>query len=350
MGPCAGGAVYSPALTDFIIMVRSAYMFVTGPEVVKEVTEENVTFEDLGGAEIHNKKSGVAHFIADDEQECFVILRNLLSFLPSNNLENPPRAVSKDDPKREAESLSSMMPSSPNRPYSMETVIKKIIDDANFLEVQKYWAGNITVGFARLDGHSVGVVANNPEYLAGVLDIDACDKACRFVRFCDCFNIPLVALVDVPGFLPGTNQEWGGIIRHGAKLLYAFSEATVPKLTVIIRKAYGGAYDVMNSKHLGADYNFAWPNAEIAVMGPEGACNIIFKQQIQKSSDQLKKRDELAEQYRLKFANPYIAASKGYIDDVIEPRETRIRLISALKAINRKREERPRRKHGNIPV
>jgi propionyl-CoA carboxylase beta chain len=350
MGPCAGGAVYSPALTDFIIMVRSAYMFVTGPEVVKEVTEENVTFEDLGGAEIHNKKSGVAHFIADDEQECFVILRNLLSFIPSNNLENPPRVVSKDDPKREDESLNSIMPSSPNRPYSMETVIEKIIDDANFLEVQKYWAGNIMVGFARLDGNSVGIVANNPEYLAGVLDIDACDKACRFVRFCDCFNIPLVALVDVPGFLPGTNQEWGGIIRHGAKLLYAFSEATVPKLTVIVRKAYGGAYDVMNSKHLGADYNFAWPTAEIAVMGPEGACNIIFKQQIQKSSDQLKKRDELAEQYRLKFANPYIAASKGYIDDVIEPRETRTRLISALKAVYRKREERPRRKHGNIPV
>jgi propionyl-CoA carboxylase beta chain len=350
MGPCAGGAVYSPALTDFIIMTRSAYMFITGPEVVKEVTEEKVTFEDLGGAEIHNKKSGVAHFIADNEQECFTILRSLLSFIPSNNLENPPRAITKDDPKRKNESLNSFLPSNPNRPYSMETIIKQVVDDATFLEVQKYWAGNIIVGFARLDGNSVGVIANNPEYLAGVLDIDACDKACRFVRFCDCFNIPLITLVDVPGFLPGTNQEWGGIIRHGAKLLYAFSEATVPKLTVITRKAYGGAYDVMNSKHLGADYNFAWPKAEIAVMGPEGACNIIFKQLIQQSDNPQKKRAELAEQYRLKFANPYIAASKGYIDNVIEPEETRTRLISALKTIIRKREVRPRRKHGNIPV
>jgi propionyl-CoA carboxylase beta chain len=350
MGPCAGGAVYSPALTDFVIMIKSAYMFVTGPEVVKEVTEENVTFEDLGGAEIHNKRSGVAHFIANDEIECFTILRNLLSFIPSNNLENPPRAVSNDDPKREDKSLNSILPSSPNRPYSMETIIKKIFDDNNFLEVQKYWANNIIIGFARLDGNSVGVVANNPGCLAGVLDIDACDKACRFVRFCDCFNIPLVALVDVPGFLPGTNQEWGGIIRHGAKLLYAFSEATVPKLTVITRKAYGGAYDVMNSKHIGADYNFAWPNAEIAVMGPEGASNIIFKHVIQQSQNQQKTRAELAEEYRSKFANPYIAASKGYIDDVIEPKETRTRLISALNAIIRKREERPRRKHGNIPV
>lgn len=350
MGPCAGGAVYSPALTDFVIMIKSAYMFITGPEVVKEVTEENVTFEDLGGAEIHNKKSGVAQFIADNEQECFGILRNLLSFFPSNNLENPPRAVTKDDPNRQDKSLNSFLPSSPHRPYSMETIIKKIIDDSNFLEVHRYWASNIIVGFARLDGNSVGIVANNPENLAGVLDIDACDKACRFVRFCDSFNIPLVALVDVPGFLPGTVQEWGGIIRHGAKLLYAFSEATVPKLTVITRKAYGGAYDVMNSKHLGADYNFAWPKAEIAVMGPEGACSIIFKQKIQQSQDHEKKRTELAEQYRLKFANPYIAASKGYIDDVIEPSETRTRLIASLKAIIRKREERPRRKHGNIPV
>jgi acetyl-CoA carboxylase carboxyltransferase component len=350
MGPCAGGAVYSPALTDFIIMTRSAYMFVTGPEVVKEVTDEKVTFEDLGGAEIHNKKSGVAHFIANNEQECFTILRGLLSFIPSNNLENPPHAVTKDDPKRKIESLNSFLPSNPNRPYNMKTIIKEIVDDSNFLEVQEYWATNIIVGFARLDGNSVGVVANNPEYLAGVLDIDACDKACRFVRFCDCFNIPLVTLVDVPGFLPGTNQEWGGIIRHGAKLLYAFSEATVPKLTVITRKAYGGAYDVMNSKHLGADYNFAWPKAEIAVMGPEGACNIIFKQLIQQSDDHQKKRAELAQQYRLKFANPYIAASKGYIDNVIEPDETRMHLIAALKAIIKKREERPRRKHGNIPV
>jgi acetyl-CoA carboxylase carboxyltransferase component len=350
MGPCAGGAVYSPALTDFIIMVKSAFMFVTGPEVVKEVTEENVTFEDLGGAEIHNKKSGVAHFIADNEQECFEILRNLLSFIPANNLENPPHVLTKDDPKRQDEDLNSFLPANPHKPYSMVTIIKKIIDDSNFLEVHRYWANNIIVGFARLDGNSVGIIANNPESLAGVLDIDACDKACRFVRFCDSFNIPLVALVDVPGFLPGTAQEWGGIIRHGAKLLYAFSEATVPKLTVITRKAYGGAYDVMNSKHLGADYNFAWPKAEIAVMGPEGACSIIFKQKISQSQDQQKMRTKLADQYRLKFANPYIAAAKGYIDDVIEPSETRTRLTTALRAINRKREERPRRKHGNIPV
>jgi acetyl-CoA carboxylase carboxyltransferase component len=325
-------------------------MFITGPEVVREVTKEKVSFDELGGAQVHNEKSGVAHFLAEDEQECFRILRKLLSFIPSNNLENPPRIVPKDDPKRHDEELNSILPPNPNRSYEMEVVIRKIVDNGDFLEVQKYWARNIIVGFARLDGNSVGIVANNPEILAGVLDIDSCDKAARFVRFCDCFNIPLIALVDVPGFLPGTNQEWGGIIRHGAKLLYAFSEASVPKLTVIVRKAYGGAYDVMNSKHIRADCNFAWPNAEIAVMGPEGACNIIFKHEILESKNQEKKRAELVEIYKKKFANPYIAVSKGYIDDVIEPKETRERLISALMATYRKREERPRRKHGNMPV
>lgn len=350
MGPCAGGAVYSPAITDFIIMTKSSFMFVTGPEVVKEVTKENVSFDDLGGAQIHNEKSGVAHFLAEDEQECFRILHTLLSFIPSNNLEIPPRMDTKDDPLRENDELNFFLPSSHTKPYDMESLIRKVIDNGDFLEVQKYWAKNIIIGFARLDGNSIGIVANNPEVLAGVLDINSCDKATRFVRFCDCFNIPLVALVDVPGFLPGTDQEWGGIIRHGAKLLYAFSEATVPKLTIIIRKAYGGAYCVMNSKHIGADYNFAWPNAEIAVMGPEGACDIIFKTEIANSSKPNEKKVELVEQYRTKFSNPYIAASKGYIDDVIEPIETRKRLISALHSIYRKREEGPRRKHGNIPM
>ena len=350
LGPCAGGAVYSPAITDFIIMSKSAFMFVTGPDVVKEVTKEDISYADLGGADVHNKKSGVAHFLAEDENDCFTILRKLLSFIPANNLEDPPRTVSNDDPDRQDEELDSVLPANSNRPYDMISIIRKIIDNGDFLEVQRHWAKNIIVGFARLDGNSVGIIANNPEVLAGVLDIDSCDKAARFVRFCDCFNIPLVALVDVPGFLPGTNQEWGGIIRHGAKLLYAFSEATVPKLTVITRKAYGGAYCVMNSKHIGADYNFAWPTAEIAVMGPEGACNIIFRKEISGTPDPEKKREEMVHDYRQQFANPYIAASKGYIDIVIEPKETRKRLISALRAIYRKRIERPRRKHGNIPM
>jgi acetyl-CoA carboxylase carboxyltransferase component len=350
MGPCAGGAVYSPAITDFIIMTRSAFMFVTGPDVVKEVTKEDVSFSELGGAEVHNVKSGVAHFLAEDEQDCFAILRKLLSFIPLNNLEDPPRIVPRDDPARQDEELDSVLPSSPNKPYDMGAVIRKIVDNGEFLEVQRHWAKNIVIGFARLDGNPVGIISNNPEVLAGVLDIDSCDKATRFVRFCDCFNIPLVTLVDVPGFLPGTGQEWGGIIRHGAKLLYAYSEATVPKLTVITRKAYGGAYCVMNSKHIGADYNFAWPTAEIAVMGPEGACNIIFRKEISDSKNPREKREELVQDYKERFSNPYIAASKGYIDVVIEPKETRPRLISALKAIHRKRVERPRRKHGNIPV
>lgn len=350
MGPCAGGAVYSPAITDFIIMTKSSFMFVTGPEVVKEVTNENVTFEELGGSDVHNVKSGVAHFLAEDEQDCFKILRSLLSFLPSNNLENPPKIDSKDDPSRRVEELDSILPSSPNIPYNMETVIKKIVDNGFFLEVQKHWSRNIIIGFARLDGNPVGIVANNPEVLAGVLDINSCDKGTRFVRFCDCFNVPLIALVDVPGFLPGTDQEWGGIIRHGSKLLYAFSEATVPRFTVITRKAYGGAYCVMNSKHIGADYNFAWPTAEIAVMGAEGACSIISKNEIAESQNPVDKKSELVEKYRMKFSNPYIAASKGFLDDVIEPNETRYRLISAFRAIYRKREERSKRKHGNIPV
>jgi propionyl-CoA carboxylase beta chain len=350
LGPCAGGAVYSPAITDFIIMTKSAYMFVTGPDVVKEVTKENVSFTDLGGAYVHNEKSGVAHFLAEDEQDCFMILRKLLSFIPSNNLENPPRIEPKDDPKRSEESLNSILPSSRNKPYDMYEVIRKIVDNGEFLEVQKYWAKNVITGFARLDGNSIGVIANSPQVLAGVLDIDACDKAARFIRFCDCFNIPLVAFVDVPGFLPGTGQEWGGIIRHGAKILYAFSEATVPRLTVIVRKAYGGAYDVMNSKHIGADYNFAWPTAEIAVMGPEAACDIIFKKEISISDKPVKRRVEIVEDYTKRFSNPYVAASKGYIDDVIQPQETRQRLISSLLSIYKKREFRPPRKHGNIPV
>jgi acetyl-CoA carboxylase carboxyltransferase component len=350
IGPCAGGAVYSPAITDFIIMTKSAYMFVTGPEVVKEVTNEDVNFNDLGGASVHNESSGVAHFLAEDEQDCFRILRKLLSFIPPNNLEDPPRVESKDDPKREDQELNSILPLSPTKPYEMEQVIRKIVDSGDFLEVHKYWAKNIIIGFARLDGNPIGIIANNPQVLAGVLDINSCDKAARFTRFCDCFNIPLIAFVDVPGFLPGTTQEWGGIIRHGAKLLYAFSEATVPRLTVIIRKAYGGAYCVMNSKHIGADYNFAWPSAEIAVMGAEGACNIVFRNEITKSENRENKRNELVQAYSTRFSNPYIAASKGYVDDVIEPKDTRQKLISALMSIHKKRQNRPLRKHGNIPV
>src|SRR5688500_2671754 len=293
-------------------MNRSSFMFVTGPEVVKEVTNENVSFDDLGGAQIHNERSGVAHFLAEDEQECFKILHNLLSYIPSNNLENPPRIDTKDNPSRENEELNYILPSSPTKPYDMESLLKKFIDNGDFLEVQKYWARNIIIGFARLDGNSVGIVANNPEVLAGVLDIDSCDKATRFVRFCDCFNIPLIALVDVPGFLPGTSQEWSGIIRHGAKLLYAFTEATVPKLTVITRKAYGGAYDVMNSKHMLADFVFAWPTAEVAVMGPEGAVNIIHRRDIQSSPTPDQRREKLIGDYKARFANPDAAAERGY--------------------------------------
>jgi propionyl-CoA carboxylase beta chain len=350
MGPCAGGAVYSPALTDFIIMTKSAYMFVTGPDVVRQVSNENVTSTDLGGAYIHNEKSGVAHFVADDEYDCFEILKKLLSFIPSNNLESSPKVKSIDSSNLLDESLDSILPSDSHVSYSMENIIRKVVDKGDFFEIQKFWARNIIIGFARLDGNAVGIVANNPEILAGVLDIDSCNKAARFVRFCDCFNIPIITFVDVPGFLPGTDQEWRGIIRHGAKLLFAFSEATVPRLSVITRKAYGGAYDVMNSKHIGGDYNFAWPKAEIAVMGAESACNIIFRKELSISENKGKRRSELVSNYEKKFSNPYIAASKGYIDNVIMPRETRQKLISALNAINRKREDLPKRKHGNMPI
>lgn len=349
-GPCAGGAVYSPAITDFVIMTKSAFMFVTGPEVVREVTKEDISSSELGGADIHNSRSGVAHFLATDERECFSIMRRLLSFFPPNNLEDPPQVLSTDDPRRQDMELDSILPASPREAYDMNSVITRVVDNGDFLEVHQHWARNIIIGFARLNGKPIGIVANNPEVLAGVLDIDSCDKATRFVRFCDCFNIPLLAFVDVPGFLPGKNQEWGGIIRHGAKLLYAFSEATVPKLTVITRKAYGGAYCVMNSKHIGADFNLAWPTAEIAVMGPEGACSIIFRKEISNAANSADKKKELVDDYREKFANPYVAASKGYIDAVVTPKETRQRLISALEAVQRKRVERPRRKHGNIPV
>jgi propionyl-CoA carboxylase beta chain len=350
MGPCAGGAVYSPALTDFIIMTKSAYMFVTGPDVVRQVSNENVTSTDLGGAYIHNEKSGVAHFVADDEYDCFEILKKLLSFIPSNNLESSPKVKSIDSSNLLDESLDSILPSDSHMSYSMENIIRKVVDKGDFFEIQKFWARNIIIGFARLDGNAVGIVANNPEILAGVLDIDSCNKAARFVRFCDCFNIPIITFVDVPGFLPGTDQEWRGIIRHGAKLLFAFSEATVPRLSVITRKAYGGAYDVMNSKHIGGDYNFAWPKAEIAVMGAESACNIIFRKELSISENKGKRRSELVSNYEKKFSNPYIAASKGFIDNVIMPRETRQKLISALNAINRKREDLPKRKHGNMPI
>ena len=351
MGPCAGGAVYSPALTDFIFMVQnSSYMFVTGPDVVKAVTHEEVSFEDLGGASVHAEISGVCHYVADSEADCLFLMRMLLGFLPQNNMEDPPFVESSDDPLRSELALDSIVPDNPNKPYDMRDVIRMVVDDGDFLEIQAAYAPNIVIGFARLGGHSVGIVANQPEHLAGVLDINAAEKAARFVRFCDCFNVPLVTLVDVPGFLPGTTQEHGGIIRHGAKLLYAFCEATVPKITVIIRKAYGGAYDVMNSKHIRADVNLAWPTAEIAVMGPEGAVNIIFRKEILKSVDSESKRADLVEEYRDAFAHPYVAAGMGYLDDVIEPHETRTRLINALEMLSNKRDANPAKKHGNIPL
>jgi propionyl-CoA carboxylase beta chain len=351
MGPCAGGAVYSPALTDFTFMVReTSHMFITGPDVIKAVTGEEVTFEELGGAMTHASRSGVASFVAGDEEECLQLVRYLLSFLPSNNLEDPPAYAATDDPERLDEGLDLVVPDSPKEPYDMHEVIRRVVDDGEFLEVFPYWAMNIVVGFARLDGRTVGVVANQPKVLAGTLDIDASEKASRFVRFCDAFNIPLVTFVDVPGFLPGTAQEYGGIIRHGAKLLYAFSEATVPRMTVITRKAYGGAYVVMNSKHLRADVAFAWPTAEIAVMGPEGAVNIVFRREIERAEDPERRRAELIAEYQRKFANPYLAAERGYVDDVIVPRETRVRLIRALRMLSMKREPVPPRKHGNIPL
>jgi len=351
MGPCAGGAVYSPAITDFIFMVReTSHMFITGPDVIRTVTGEEVGFEELGGAMTHNTKSGVAHFAAEDEDACLEDARYLLSFLPSNNLELPPRVQPTDDPQRMDPELDAVVPDSPNKPYDMRDVIRHVVDDGEFLEVHEHHATNIVCGFARLDGFAVGVVGNQPASLAGVLDINASEKAARFVRTCDAFNIPLVTFVDVPGFLPGTAQEWGGIIRHGAKLLYAYAEATVPKVTVITRKAYGGAYDVMASKHLGADFNFAWPQAEIAVMGPEGAVNIIYRRDIARSPTPEERRRKLMDDYKARFANPYAAAERGYIDDVIVPHETRPKLIAALHTLQTKREPGPQRKHGNIPL
>ena len=351
MGPCAGGAVYSPALTDFIFMVRnSSYRFVTGPEVVKAVTHEEVSFEDLGGASVHSETSGVCHVATDSEADTLYLIRKLLTYLPQNNMEDPPFVPPTDDPLRMSEDLDSLIPNDPSEPYNIKDAIRLIVDDGNFFEIHENYAQNIVVGFARLGGHSIGIIANQPAVLAGVLDIDSSDKAARFVRFCDSFNIPILTFVDVPGFLPGTGQEHGGIIRHGAKLLFAYCEATVPKLTVVTRKAYGGAYDVMSSKHIRGDVNLAWPTAEIAVMGPEGAVNIIFRKELAQSEDIDKRRAELVAEYREKFANPYIAASRGFIDDVIEPRETRPRLVNALEMIANKRDVNPAKKHGNIPL
>ena len=351
MGPCAGGAVYSPAITDFIVMVKNtSYMFVTGPDVVKTVTHEQVSFEDLGGALTHASTSGVSHFAAEGEEDAIFLVQKLLSYLPSNNMEDAPVVRSEDDPLRTDEALDALVPEEPNKPYDMREVITKVVDDGEFLEVMQHWAGNILIGYARLDGRSVGIVANQPAMLAGVLDINASVKAARFVRFCDAFNIPIVTFVDVPGFLPGTAQEHAGIIRHGAKLIYAYAEATVPKLTVVVRKAYGGAYCVMSSKHMRGDINLAWPSAEIAVMGPDGAVNIIFRKEITEAADPEETRTRLVAEYRDKFANPYVAASRGFLDAVIEPHETRPRLINALEMLQNKRDVNPAKKHGNIPL
>ena len=351
MGPCAGGAVYSPAMTDFIFMVKgTSHMFITGPDVIKAVTGEKVTFEQLGGAMSHNQKSGVAHFAAENEEHCIEYIKTLLSYIPSNNLDDPPRIETDDDPNRKDDELVNILPDESDKPYDMKEIIKHVVDNGEFLEVHEHWAKNIVVGFARLDGYSVGVIGNQPKVLAGTLDIVSSTKGARFVRFCDAFNIPLLTFVDVPGFLPGTAQEYGGIIRNGAKLLYAYCEANVPKMTVITRKAYGGAYDVMCSKHIRADINFAWPSAELAVMGPDGAVNIIFRKEIEAAKDTKIKAKELVTEYREKFANPYIAAEMGYIDDIIEPQETRPRIINALHTLLNKREDRPAKKHGNIPL
>ncbi|MFQ3535895.1 MAG: acyl-CoA carboxylase subunit beta [Aggregatilineales bacterium] len=351
LGPCAGGAVYSPALTDFIFMVKNtSYMFVTGPDVVKSVTHEDVSHEELGGAAVHSAISGVCHIAAESEQDCLFLIRELLTYLPQNNMEDPPFKPPKDDPLRSDPRLDEIIPDSPNKPYDMKEVIQMIVDDGQFFEIHEHFAPNIVVGFARLGGYSVGIVANQPMVLAGVLDIQASEKAARFVRFCDCFNIPLVTFEDVPGFMPGVKQEHGGIIRAGAKLLYAYCEATVPKLTVITRKAYGGAYDVMSSKHIRGDLNLAWPTAEIAVMGPDGAVNIIYRDELKQAKNPEAKRAELIAMYREKFANPYVAAGRGYIDDVIMPSETRPRLINGLNALQNKRDSNPPKKHGNIPL
>src|SRR4030088_324513 len=351
MGPCAGGAVYSPAITDFIFMVdRTSYMFVTRPDVIKTVTHEDVTKERLGGSMTHNSISGVGHFIAQDDSDCLRMIRELLSYLPQNNRDDPPRRASKDPIDRMDAKLDSLVPADPSLPYDIKDIIHCVVDDGDFFEIHEHFAKNIVVGFARLDGRSVGIVANQPAHLAGCLDIDSSVKGARFVRFCDAFNIPLVTFEDVPGFLPGTGQEFGGIIRHGAKLLYAYAEATVPKITVITRKAYGGAYDVMSSKHLGADFNFAWPTSEVAVMGPEGAVNIIYRRDIASSPTPDARRAKLMADYKARFANPYTAAERGYIDDVIVPHETRPKLIVALHTLQSKRQPSPKRKHGNIPL
>ena len=351
LGPCAGGAVYSPAITDFVHMVRGvSYMFVTGPNVVKTVTHEEVTFEDLGGADTHGETSGVAHFVYDTEPECLASIRDLVSYLPGNNLDDPPVRPTSDPIDRRDERLLDLVPDNPNQPYDMHEVIRAVVDDGTFLEVQGGYAGNLLVGFARLSGRSVGLIANQPAVLAGVLDINASLKGARFIRFCDAFNIPLVTFEDVPGFLPGVGQEHGGIIKHGAKLLYAYCEATVPKLTVITRKAYGGAYDVMSSKHIRGDLNLAWPTAEIAVMGPKGAVEILFKEEIAQAQDREAETDRLIEEYKEQFANPYLAAARGYVDDVIDPRETRPRLIAGLRSLVTKRDRNPLKKHGNIPL
>ena len=351
LGPCAGGAVYSPAMTDFTIMAKgSSYMFITGPEVIKTVTGEDVTFEQLGGAMTHNERSGVAHFATEDEKGALRLVRKLLSYIPSNNVDDPPVLPTDDSADRQDPDLATVVPREPDKPYDMRDVITRVVDRGSWLEVQEYWAQNMVVGFARIAGHPIGVVGNQPKVLAGTLDINSSTKGARFVRFCDCFNIPLLTFVDVPGFLPGTAQEYGGIIRNGAKLLFAFSEATVPKVTVITRKAYGGAYDVMCSKHIRGDLNYAWPSAELAVMGPEGAVQIIFRKEIDAAKDPKAREAELVREYREKFANPYIAARMGYLDDIIEPPETRPRVANAFAMLRSKRETRPPKKHGNIPL
>ena len=351
MGPCAGGAVYSPAITDFVLMVdKTSYMFITGPDVIKTVTLEEVTKDQLGGAMTHNETSGVAHFLAHDDAECLSMVRELLSFVPSNNLDDPPRKACTDPADRADAALDTIVPAQSNQPYDIKDVIHAVVDDGYFFEVQEHFAKNIVVGFARLDGRSVGIVANQPAVLAGTLDINASVKGARFVRFCDCFNIPLVTFEDVPGFLPGTAQEYGGIIKHGAKLLFAFAEATVPKVTVITRKAYGGAYCVMASKHIRTDVNYAWPTAEIAVMGPEGAVDIVYKRELDAASNREQLRREKIDEFRDRFANPYVAADRGFVDAVIQPRETRKKLIQALAMLQTKRDKNPPKKHGNIPL
>ncbi|MEP0764159.1 MAG: acyl-CoA carboxylase subunit beta [Chloroflexota bacterium] len=351
MGPCAGGAVYSPALTDFVFMVKdTSYMFVTGPDVVRAVTHEDVTFEELGGAMTHNTLSGVSHVAANSEEDALFLIREILGYMPQNNMEDPPFEPSKDDPLRTEEALNDIVPDDPSKPYDIKDVIRLVADEGRFFEIHEHYAQNIVVGFARLGGFSVGIVANQPAVLAGVLDIKASEKAARFIRFCDCFNIPVITFEDVPGFLPGVEQEHGGIIRAGAKLLYAYCEATVPKITVVTRKAYGGAYCVMNSKHIRSDLNLAWPTAELAVMGPDGAVSIIFRRELMEADDPAARKAELVQDYRDRFANPYVAAARGYIDDVIVPSETRPRLINALGMLQNKRDSNPPRKHGNIPL